>query len=196
MDQADTTELKVNWGPVAAMLFGIGSFFFGQFVGFFIYLGLYAMSTGRDLAAALESLSDASALQQFFSVLAIEAVTLGLLYWFLRRRKATFKTLGLRHFEGWDILRALSGFAVYIVLYYLAVLIFKAAIPTLDLEQDQELGFDTAVTGIGLVPVFISLVVLPPLVEEILCRGFIYTGLRTKLKPILATLITSALFAR
>jgi len=71
----------------------------------------------------------------------------------------------------------------------------KALFPSLNFEQEQEIGFSTAVSGLTLVPIFISLVVLPPVVEEILARGFLYTGLRTKLKPILATLITSVLFA-
>ena len=43
--------------------------------------------------------------------------------------------------------------------------------------------------------VFISLVLLPPVVEEIVARGFLYTGLRSKLPKIVAALITSALFA-
>jgi len=37
--------------------------------------------------------------------------------------------------------------------------------------------------------------VLPPLIEETVFRGFVYSGLRTKLKPVVAALITSAVFA-
>ena len=42
---------------------------------------------------------------------------------------------------------------------------------------------------------FISLVVLPPIVEEILVRGFLYTSLRKYLPRIWAVIIASALFA-
>jgi membrane protease YdiL (CAAX protease family) len=43
--------------------------------------------------------------------------------------------------------------------------------------------------------VFISLVVLPTIVEEILVRGFLYGGLRNKLRPVGAGLIASLIFA-
>jgi membrane protease YdiL (CAAX protease family) len=39
------------------------------------------------------------------------------------------------------------------------------------------------------------LVVLPPIAEEILFRGFIYSSLRPKMNKIVAALITSILFA-
>ena len=64
-----------------------------------------------------------------------------------------------------------------------------------NMNQKQDLGFSTATTGLPLGLIFISLVILPPLVEEALFRGFLYGGLRGKLKPISAALITSALFA-
>ncbi|HVX57224.1 MAG TPA: CPBP family intramembrane glutamic endopeptidase, partial [Candidatus Saccharimonadales bacterium] len=42
---------------------------------------------------------------------------------------------------------------------------------------------------------FISLVVLPPLAEEIMVRGFLYSSLKKALPTIWAVLITSGLFA-
>jgi hypothetical protein len=42
---------------------------------------------------------------------------------------------------------------------------------------------------------FVSLVLLPPIVEEIVFRGFVFTGLRKKMKFTAATIITSLLFA-
>jgi membrane protease YdiL (CAAX protease family) len=38
-------------------------------------------------------------------------------------------------------------------------------------------------------------VVLPPVVEETVFRGFLFTGIRNRLKPVAAALITSLLFA-
>src|SRR5262249_37045858 len=51
------------------------------------------------------------------------------------------------------------------------------------------------VHGSALWLVFISLVILPPITEEIMIRGFLFTGLRSKLSLIKAGLITSVLFA-
>ncbi len=42
---------------------------------------------------------------------------------------------------------------------------------------------------------FISLVILPPLAEEIMVRGFLYSTLKKAMRPIGAVILTSALFA-
>ncbi len=132
---------------------------------------------------------------QFLSILAVEVATLLIILLYLRSRGASLRTLGLKNFQAFDILRSLAGFAGYFTLYFMVITVAKAVLPALNLEQQQELGFDTALRGVELIPVFLSLVILPPFVEEILCRGFLYGGLRTKLKPVGAALITSGLFA-
>src|SRR5690606_18538260 len=67
--------------------------------------------------------------------------------------------------------------------------------PSIDFEQNQQIGFETAKTAAQLALVFVSLVVIPPIVEEILFRGFLYKGLRTKWPKWLSTLVVSVLFA-
>jgi membrane protease YdiL (CAAX protease family) len=42
---------------------------------------------------------------------------------------------------------------------------------------------------------FVSLVILPPITEEILVRGFLYSSLKKALPLIWAALLTSAMFA-
>jgi membrane protease YdiL (CAAX protease family) len=64
-----------------------------------------------------------------------------------------------------------------------------------DLDQKQELGFDHLKGNIEYVMAFVSLVIIPPFVEEAIFRGFLYTGLRKKLPFIYAALATSLLFA-
>ena len=89
----------------------------------------------------------------------------------------------------------LGGFAAYFVLYIVGLVIAKALVPSLNLEQEQEIGFSTNTQGAALLPVFISLVILPPITEEIVARGFLFGGLRTKLPFAVAATITSVLFA-
>lgn len=66
-------------------------------------------------------------------------------------------------------------------------------IPNYDASQNQDVGFST-VASTNLILVFISLVILPPLGEEIIFRGILYTGLKSKLRKLVAALIASALF--
>lgn len=131
----------------------------------------------------------------FVFVLLVESVTLGLLYQILRQRKLGFKSLGLNRPAVRYVAYALSGFAVYFVLYIIILIIAKQLVPTLDLEQKQELGFSANTTGASLLPVFVSLVILPPVTEEIVVRGFLFGGLRTKLPFLVSAVIASTLFA-
>ena len=67
--------------------------------------------------------------------------------------------------------------------------------PSLNVHQKQQLGFQDASGGLKLALTFVSLCVLPPLVEETVFRGFMFTTLRGKLKFVWAALITSLIFA-
>lgn len=131
----------------------------------------------------------------FAFVLLVQAITVLLIRWFLKRRKAGFTDIGINKPTGRYLGYALMGFAAYFVFYIVALVVVKAIWPGLNIEQKQEIGFTTSTTGISLLPVFISLVILPPLIEEIVARGFLFGGLRTKLPFVLAATITSVLFA-
>jgi membrane protease YdiL (CAAX protease family) len=90
---------------------------------------------------------------------------------------------------------AFCGFAAYFAGYVLLLGLVSHIFPGINVDQKQQLGFENPATDTSLLLTFVSLVVLPPLVEETVFRGFVYSGLKTKLKPIVAALATSALFA-
>lgn len=131
----------------------------------------------------------------FAFVVLVESITLYLLYVFLTYRHLNFRLLGFNNPRLKYVGYALAGFAVYFVLYILGLIVAKSLVPHLNLDQKQELGFSTSTHGFGLVLVFVSLVILPPLVEEIVARGFLFGGLRSKLPFALAASVTSVLFA-
>src|SRR2546427_533138 len=64
-----------------------------------------------------------------------------------------------------------------------------------NLDQKQELGFDHVSGASQRLLAFVSLVLLPPIVEETIFRGFLFSGLRKKLRFAYATLVASLLFA-
>jgi membrane protease YdiL (CAAX protease family) len=138
---------------------------------------------------------DNSVTGQFALIVLVEALTLLLLWAFLKRRRASFRDLGLKRPRLTDIGYALAGFAAYFVVYIGVLTAAQQLVPSLNINQDQQLGFNTSTTGPALIYIFISLVLLPPIVEEIMTRGFLYTGLRSKLPKIIAALITSVIFA-
>jgi len=196
---ADHTEATqsgsahINWGPVAAVVVSFGIYIAAQVivgVVFSLLPLLWGWNTAR-----VQTWLDTSLLAQFVSVVLIEAASLYMLWLFLKSRKAKFSDIGLVRPRLQDIWRALTAFGVYYLLLMAATQVASQLIPSLNLEQEQQLGFDKATSGLSLVPIFISLVILPPLVEEILARGFLYTGLRKKLPIVVSAIITSLLFA-
>ena len=183
---------RVTWGPVAALLVAIGAYFIGRFLGsIFVFAALVV--SGWSVERTTDWFSE-STVAQFLLLLGIEAVTLAVLYVFMLSRKATWRMIGLVRPRLRDIGYALAGFAAYLPLYVLLVSALTRVIPSLDVDQPQQIGFQHADTPPELLLVMISLVVLPPLIEEILCRGFLYSGLKSKLPVIWAALITSVLF--
>lgn len=175
-----------GWEAVSVVLF---IFFAAQFLGYWV---------ASRIAALQHTSSDwlqRSAAGQFLLILLIEALTLGMLFWFLRRRHTTWSALGIKGRPRiTDVGYVLIGYLIYIAAYLILVSLIKAIIPSLDVNQAQEIGFDQA-RGMQLVLVFISLVVLPPITEEILMRGFVFTGLKRAIPQYWAILVTSLLFA-
>lgn len=186
-------HVKSNgWSPLEAVGITLFLYFIGQLIGGLLAYGV-ALAVGHDQAQAATWLSEAI-VGQFVFIALVEAVTVGLLVWFLKRRRSNLQTLGLRGKPGIrDLGLALIAIVVYFVLYVIAVSILKNLVPSFNIDQQQQLGFHNP-SHWQLPLIFISLVILPPMVEEILVRGFLYTGLRRKYPLIPSALITSGLF--
>jgi len=132
---------------------------------------------------------------QFFYVLLAEGLALGLLYLFLRGYRTSFAVVGLRKPRWLDVGKGALAFPVYFVAYLFITGIAAGLIHGLNVDQAQDIGFNNVHTLLPLVLTFISLVILPPLTEEIMVRGFLFGSLRKNLSFIWATLITSLIFA-
>lgn len=195
MEESETklNKRKTGYGPVAAVLVTVGVYFFAQLlIG--LVLSAIPLFTGWDTKQLQDWLSD-SEFAQFITILLVEAVTLWLIWQFLLTRRVSLKKIGLVKPVSRDVGYALVGYIVYFVLFISISLIARALIPGLDLEQEQEIGFSKQATGVALLYIFASLVVLPAVTEEIVVRGFLYTGLRSKLPFITSAIITSFIFA-
>lgn len=182
----------VPWGPVAAVLVTVVTYFASQFLVGFLFgfaFGVLGWSDNR-VNAWIDT-----TYAQFLIVTASAVASLLVLKLFLDTRKGKFSSLGLmRGPNQRDVLYTLVGFVVYFGLLVVAAVI--AANAGVDTEREQNVGFEQAkTTGDSLLLVFFSLVILPPIVEEILFRGFLFTGLRSKLNLFKTTIITSLLFA-
>ena len=185
---------KAPWGPFRAVIGAVVSFFMAQEAATFL-LSLYVQTRGWT-SQQVESWADQSSSKFFYYVL-VEVLTLSIIWLFVRGVPfhVVRKTIGLVRPRWRDVLYVLLGFVGYYVLYFAIISISNILMP-IDLNQKQDIGFDQTHNSVGsLIIIAISLVVLPPIVEEIVFRGFLFRGLRRSFTPIIAALITSVLFA-
>ncbi|HZM64476.1 MAG TPA: CPBP family intramembrane glutamic endopeptidase [Candidatus Saccharimonadales bacterium] len=192
-DSGKRTNSGIAWSPLVAILLTIATFIVSQLVvglGFGLVFGVLDWNSqqSRDWMS--------TSFGQFAMIAVGSLVTVSVLWWFLRARRVKFSVLGFSRWPHWrDVALSLLGFTVYFGLL-IAASIVASQIFGINTEQEQEIGFETAKSGgQGLLWVFLSLVVLPPLVEEVLFRGFLFGSLRAKLSFQWAVVITSILFA-
>ena len=115
--------------------------------------------------------------------------------WLVRRKVTTKQDIGLTRLPSWmDIVLAPAGAVVYLLFAAVLLSVFAAFFPHIDLQQTQDVGFQNLATKSQYLLAFITLVILAPLAEEVLFRGYLYGKLRKHVPLWLAMLVTSALF--
>jgi membrane protease YdiL (CAAX protease family) len=183
---------QVPWGPAAAILIAIVALVGAQL---FASELLLFIAKAFEVAGADRAAWPTSTVWRFGFVFIADAIILSVLWFFLRSRRASWRLLGFSRRPTWrDAGLALGLFLIYMLLLYVVSSAAELFTP-INVQQRQELGFDDLAAPSSLLLGFIALVVLPPIVEEIVFRGFVFTGLRTKLPFIGAAIFTSLLFA-
>jgi membrane protease YdiL (CAAX protease family) len=195
MDDAKkpTKNRRLGYGPVAAVTVTIAVYFVSQlFVAIVVSLigGLLGWDKTR-----LENLLTGSVQVQFAALLAVETVTLWLIWRFLKARQVSLRQIGLVGPRLRDAGYSVLGYLAYLASFVVTSIMARLLVPGLNLDQEQEIAFSKSTSGTALIFVFVSLVILPPIAEEIVARGFLYSGLRSKLSKFAAAIITSVLFA-
>ena len=190
--EADEKQDRFPLTPLRALVASIGIYIASQIVAVSL-VAVYVTTARTELD--LETWLEGSVFAQFAVYLLISAIGISAIWLIIRRSRESWRSIGLKKPALVDIFYALGGYACYFMLYFVSVLVLGLLVPEIDFEQQQQIGFSREVAGLSLAAVFVSLVVLPPLYEELLARGLLYTGLRTKLKVWTAALITSLLFA-
>ncbi|HET7059761.1 MAG TPA: CPBP family intramembrane glutamic endopeptidase [Candidatus Saccharimonadales bacterium] len=192
-DSSNSRVPRVPWNPWLGVLFVVVIYYVAEIVGGLVvsaYPYLHHWSHSR----AVDWLTN-STIAQFIYILLAEGVILGALYFFLKGYRSSFKTIGLKRPRWRDAAYGLMAVPAYYLFYLLSVGVVTHFVPGLNVDQSQQIGFTDVQGALALVLTFISLVVLPPLTEEIMVRGFLYSSLKKGLPTLAAVLGTSLIFA-
>jgi membrane protease YdiL (CAAX protease family) len=192
-ETAARSRYNVPWNPWLAVAATLFIYVFAQVAAIQVVAVYPALQHWT--AKATDDWLTNDVIAQFLYVLLAELLTFLLIRIFLRIYRTSLSVVGLVKPKLEDISYALSGLVIYFPIYIAAATLISSLVPSLNVNQQQQLGFNAATGSLQLILVFVSLVILPPIVEEIVFRGFLYTSLRKKLPVVSAALATSLLFA-
>lgn len=190
---SDSEFSAINWSPWLGVVFVVIIFYASQIIaglGISIYPALQHWTTSE----ANAWLSD-SVFAQFLYILLAESIAIAALWRFLKLFRSNFAAIGLLKPRWRDIGYGLLAIPAYYIIYLLTVGLVSHFVAGFNPEQNQEIGFENVSGALPLLLTFISLVVIPPIAEEIMVRGFLYSSLKKAMRLIPAALLTSALFA-
>lgn len=121
-------------------------------------------------------------------------MVLGLPWWIVKKR-TTLKELGFDRLLGWmDLLLAPAGLIVYFLLS--AGLLFLASqLNGFDPQQIQDIGFQNLSQQYEYILAFLILVIVAPVAEELLFRGYFYGKVRRQLPAAVSIALVSLVFA-
>jgi CAAX protease family protein len=115
--------------------------------------------------------------------------------WAIKKYMTTKGELGLTRLPSWmDIGLAPAGFIIYFIASGAFIAVVSHLIPGLDMSQAQETGFEHISQRYEYFAAFLALVVLAPVAEEILFRGYLYGKLKKYVPVWVAIIVTSILF--
>ncbi len=186
MKQEKQSVLKSNkefwYNPVTVILGALLLFFLSQLLGSLLQLPLTGFISNRNY--------------QLFLFIGINLVVLTLLLsTALKTLGFTWRQIGWRAASFWQYLRTIPGFGVYLIISTTFTYLAVRLIPSFDVQQSQDIGFTTTPSAPELVVVFISLVILTPIFEELIFRGVLFKGLRKKAPFWVAAVVSSLAFA-
>lgn len=115
--------------------------------------------------------------------------------WAMKRYRTSREDMGLTRLPSWaDIGLAPAGFVMYLLASGVMMYVLSQLVSGFNAAEPQEIGFQDLSQRYEYILAFITLVIIAPVAEEAIFRGYLYGKLR-KAAPIwLAVLVTSVLF--
>lgn len=182
-----------GWKAFYTGLFGIG---LAVWVGAVLYAVQYAVAFLFVKFVPAEDLTS-NVVNAVYQVIVYAAALAAAIFipWKLFKFKTTRDEIGMRGLPTWtDLLLAPIGFVVTLFAAGALTMLMMAILPDVNWEQTQEVGYHGLYQLQDFIMAFVCLVILAPLCEEIIFRGWLYGKLRFRMPALPAILIVSVLF--
>lgn len=115
--------------------------------------------------------------------------------WRVWRARTTREEIGLQRGPSWfELFISPVAVVAYFICSAILISIVASIVPTFDVSEAQDVGFDAISSGYEYVLAFVALVVIAPIAEEILLRGYLYTKLKRWTKRWISIIFVSSLF--
>ncbi len=115
---------------------------------------------------------------------------------YLFGKKTNLETVGMKRLMSWlDIGLAPFAYIAYVIALVMVIALVTHFFPGFDVTEAQDVGFRSITSQIGYMLAFITLVVVAPVAEEVLFRGYLYGKMRRRVPIWVCIIATSALFA-
>ena len=167
----------------------------GTMLGFFLVAKLLELMA--NLGVSFQGVNE-NVLQLVFQAVSYVGallVVIGVPYLFFRG-KINKELFGLKGKMKWKYpLIAVGGFGVYYIISIFLTLLMTLINPDFDISQAQDVGFESLASSSDYVLAFLALVVIAPIVEEIIFRGFLFGVLKKSYRFWVAAILTSLTFA-
>ncbi len=183
--------LQVPWGVRDVLVF------IGLWIGLQILIGgILALTASKVPAVKMfwVGAQNGEMVASFVMYLVSVAVGFGLVGLFLRRYKVNWRTVGWRKVGVGRAMKYLLGvLVVFVVLANLALVAAKFLFPGFNADQPQTNDFISG-AGVNHTLALVALVILPPIFEETIFRGFLFPALSKRGGVIWGAVLSSMIF--
>jgi membrane protease YdiL (CAAX protease family) len=145
--------------------------------------------------ALAEKIDTGNNIHLFMFLFATELATFLMLVWLLRSQKKKLKDIYFTKPKIFSLLASIPAFGVYVLFSSGIYFLYSPFLSEETVNQEQDIGYSSSGNEpLELVFIFISLVVIAPLLEELLFRGFVLRGLVKSAGWPVAIIASSILF--